>query len=116
MGGVGPPPPSPLPNRYSACADGQHLLLVETMERRLTGDFKILVVGHSSSDLVNITPDPSAICSVWMGAENSLSTIGINRRHMGEDLRAIETDPIESRVREGVAKDQLDSPPESMMH
>jgi hypothetical protein len=89
MGGVGPPPPSPLPNRYSACADGQHLLLVETMEtmeRRLTGDFEILVVGHSSSDLVDITPDPSEFFSVWMRAENSLSAIGVNRGHMGEDL------------------------------
>lgn len=52
MGGVGPPPPSPLPNRYKACAglSASH----RVRARAHTCDFEILVVGHSASDLVNV--------------------------------------------------------------
>ena len=58
MGGVGPPPPSPLPNRYKACAglSASH----RVRARAHTGDFEILVVGHSSSDLVNVGSGLSA--------------------------------------------------------
>jgi hypothetical protein len=55
MGGVGPPPPSPLPKRYNACADSQ-LSRHTYSARKLTGDLEVLVVGHSSSDLIHIRP------------------------------------------------------------
>jgi hypothetical protein len=61
MGGVGPPPPSPLPKRYSACADSQ-LSRYTYSVRKLTGDLEVLVVGHSSSNLVHVCPIWSIHC------------------------------------------------------
>jgi hypothetical protein len=38
-----------------------------------------------------------------------LSTVSIDRRHVGQDLGAVETDPVEGRVGEGVPWAQLNA-------
>ena len=79
--GVGPPPPSPLPKRKRTSSATERFLLFQTA--LVSSSLQVSTI-YNGNPLV------------------ALSVVAVHRGHMCQDLRAIESHPIECRVREHV--------------
>jgi hypothetical protein len=71
---------------------------------KLTGDFVILVTGHTSSDIIDVTP---AISNQATNEDRAggdlLAVVVVDRSHVGQDLTAVEPNPVESGMGEVVS-------------
>ena len=79
-----PGPPEFLQHGWSGSAAS---VSITKQDQRLLGDFEVLVARLTTPNLVNV----------------GLGVVSVDRGHVSQHLTAIETDPIEGRMRERVA-------------